>query len=196
MKYSLLFLLLFAFASTGLAQVKTEETRTTVNPKSGDTTVTMSTIIAKSEDITPRSQMIVVNPLKFFLFYNLTYFHRLSAGSAVGIGLQMPTLSGIDGFGINAELRFYPSSRSLRGFYFAPNIAYNRLSTTVFSKTVESSPLSIGVLLGWQWFPGDDFAMGLGLGMDYYTSTNSDRDLFSRYDGTVPVVRFDIGYAW
>jgi hypothetical protein len=187
-------LLLILFASTGLAQVKTEETRTTVNPRSGDTTITTSMIISKSEEIAPYDQMFVVNPLKFFLFYNLTYFHRLSSNAAFGIGLQMPTVGGINGFGVNAEVRFYPSKRSLRGFYVAPNISYNRL-TTVSDKVI-TSPFSVGALVGWQWFPGEDFALGLGLGLDYYTSAGPRDDLFGKYSGTLPAVRFDIGYAW
>jgi hypothetical protein len=196
MKTPLLLFLLVAVALTGFAQVKTDETRTSVNKQTGDTTVTTATVISSSIDITPHEQMIVVNPLKFILFYNLSYFHSLSPSSAIGIGLQMPTIGGIDGFGVNAEVRLYPSKRSLRGFYFAPNISYNHLTTTVFNKTVESSPFSIGVLLGWQWFPGDDFAMGLGLGVDYYTSAASGEDVFVKYSGTVPAIRFDIGYGW
>lgn len=194
MKSFAFILALLLLASTGAAQVKTDETRTTVNPTTGDTTVTVSTIITRSEDITPRNQMFVVNPLKFFLFYNLTYFHRLSANSALGIGLQMPTISGLDGFGVNAEVRFYPSQRALRGFYVAPNVSYSRL--TVISDEIVTTPFSFGALFGWQWFPGDDFAIGLGLGVDYYMSADSKNDALGHYDGTMPAVRFDIGYAW
>lgn len=181
------------FFQSAPGQIRTVETRTSVDSLSGDTTTTKSVILSKSEDITPRQSMIVVNPLKFFLFYNLSYFHRLSANAAAGIGFQAPTVSGIDGFGVNAEIRLYPSGKSLRGFYFAPNFSYNHLS----SGRVESSPTSAGVLLGWQWFPGDEFAMGLGLGMDYYFgSISNESDEWGKYDGTAPALRFDIGYAW
>ena len=61
-----------------LSQVRTEETRTSVDTVSGASTVTRSVIISHSEDITPRSEMIVVNPLKFFLFYNISYYRSLS----------------------------------------------------------------------------------------------------------------------
>ena len=104
-----------------------------------------------------------------------------------------PTLGGIDGFGINAEIRIYPSKKSLRGFYIAPNISYNNLS----AGGVTTNPFSIGALIGWQWFPGDDFAIGLGLGIDYYLGNVShEGDNLGSYKGTVPAVRFDIGYAW
>jgi hypothetical protein len=178
---------------TGFGQEKTNERKWTINPATGDTIYTESVAISKTEDITPRSSMIVINPLKFLLFYNLSYFHKINDGVAIGIGIQAPTLSGIDGFGINAEARFYPKGKNLRGFYFAPNISYNHLTI----EEVSSSPFSIGGLIGWQWFPGDQFAMGLGIGIDYYLGSISDKnDDFGRYDGTAPSLRFDIGYAW
>jgi len=177
------------------SQVRTEETKKTVDEKTGDTTLTRSVIIAQSEDITPRNHMIVINPLKFFLFYNLTYFQKASQNIGIGGGIQIPTLSGLTGFGVNAEMRLYPSGKTLRGFYFAPNISYNRLSGE--HSDVTTSAFSVGGLVGWQWFPGDDFAIGLGLGIDYYTgSTSQDENDFGSYDGTVPAIRFDIGYAW
>ncbi len=186
-------LLVLGCVSVGSAQERTKETRVTVDSLKGDTTYTKSVIISESEDITPRSSMIVINPLKFFFFYNITYIHKISPTMALGGGIQTPTLSGLDGFGVSAEMRLHPSGKSLRGFYVAPNISYNHLT----SGGVESSPFSFGLLVGWQWFPGDEFAMGLGLGVDYYTGSISDQDDdFGRYDGTAPMVRFDIGYAW
>jgi hypothetical protein len=138
--------------------------------------------------------MIVINPLKFLLFYNISYFHKISDKSVIGGGIQMPTISGVDGFGVNAEIRFHPSGKNLRGFYFAPNISYNSLSGN--DEGDESvSITSVGGLVGWQWFPGDQFAIGLGIGVDYYFFSGEDDD-FSDIDGTAPALRFDIGYAW
>jgi hypothetical protein len=155
--------------------------------------VTKSVIVSESEDITLRNGMITINPLKFLLFYNLTYYHRLSSSTAVGFGVQVPTLSGIDGFGGSAEFRIHPSRKSLRGFYVAPNMSF----TSLTARDVKTSPFSLGALIGWQWFPGDDFAMGLGIGVDYYFgSVSSDEENLTNYDGTAPALRFDIGYAW
>lgn len=174
-------------------QIRTEETRASVDTVRGDTTFAKSVIISQSEDITPRNAMIVINPLKFFLFYNLSYFQRLTPNVTIGGGMQAPTISGIDGIGLNAEIRLHPSGKALRGFYVAPNISYNILS----SGGVKTSPFSIGILGGWQWFPGDEFAMGLGIGIDYYIgSISDDEGDLDRYDGTAPALRFDIGYAW
>ncbi|MEW6702297.1 MAG: hypothetical protein AB1298_06215, partial [Bacteroidota bacterium] len=111
----------------------------------------------------------------------------------IGGGFQLPTLKEIYGFGVNAELRIHPSKKALRGFYVAPNFSFNNLTTSTSSS--DARVFSAGILFGWQWFPGDEFAMGLGIGIDRYFISNS-RDAFTSYDGNVPAVRFDIGYAW
>ena len=192
-KLFMILLACIAIFSIGFGQERTDERKWTIDPVTGDTIYSEAVIISQSEDITPRSSMIVINPLKFLLFYNISYFHKIDDGTAIGIGVQAPTISGIDGIGINAEVRFYPKGKNLRGFYFAPNVSYNHLSI----ENVSSSPFSAGVLVGWQWFPGDQFAMGLGIGIDYYFgSVSDDNDDFGRYDGTAPALRFDIGYAW
>jgi len=60
-----------------------------------------------------------------------------------------------------------------------------------------SNNFSLGGLIGWQCFPDDDFAIDLGLGIDYYiASVDRYSTAFSNYSGTLPAVRFDIGYAW
>ena len=178
---------------TTFSQVRVEETKKTVKEQQGDTTVTRSVTVSESEDITPRHHMIVINPLKFLLFYNISYYQRVSTNIGIGAGIQSPTIAGIDGIGFNAEVRFHPSGKTLRGFYFAPNISYNRLSGEESDATL--SIFSIGGLIGWQWFPGDDFAIGLGIGIDYYMASTEESD-FGKYDGTAPGLRFDIGYAW
>ncbi|MDX1702125.1 MAG: hypothetical protein R3250_15980, partial [Melioribacteraceae bacterium] len=127
MKLIITLFILLLFSNLANGQIKTEEKKKTIT-ESGDTVYTESTIISTLEDITPRNDMIVVNPLKFFIFYNLTYFHRTSENVALGAGFQIPTISGLGGFGLNLEARIYPSGKTLRGFYFAPNISYNRLT--------------------------------------------------------------------
>ena len=96
-------LLSLTLSYTTFAQVKTEEKKTSVNKTTGDTLMTESVIISQSEDITPRDHMLVINPLKFLLFYNLSYFHNVSNSIVVGGGFQIPTLGGVHGFGLNAD---------------------------------------------------------------------------------------------
>lgn len=188
----ILFLFLLAAPQISFSQDKTTETKITTDTK-GKSDTTQAVIISKTEDITPRTNMIVINPLKFFLFYNLSYFRKVDDNLALGAGFQMPTLRGINGFGVNAEVRIYPSRKALRGFYVAPNFSFNNLTTS--SSSSDARVFSVGVLVGWQWFPGDEFALGSGIGIDRYFISNS-KDAFNSYDGNVPAVRFDIGYAW
>lgn len=190
---SLVLLIGLAIFASGFGQERTDEKKWTIDPVTGDTIYSEATIISQSEDITPRSSMIIINPLKFLLFYNISYFHKINDGLAVGGGIQMPTISGLNGFGVNAEARFYPKGKNLKGFYFAPNASYNNLSSDGSDASV--SITSVGGLVGWQWFPGEQFAMGLGIGVDYYFFSG-DSDVYTKLDGTVPLLRFDIGYAW
>jgi hypothetical protein len=184
-------LLVIGLSGSTIAQIRTEGTKTSRDSTTGVVTTTTYVEERQEEDITPRHNMITINPLKFFLFYNLNYYHSIGKNMALGGGLQMPTISEISGFGANLEFRFYPSNHSLRGFYVAPNVSYNSMSDGGFDATVST----VGVLLGWQWFPGDDFAMGLGIGVDEYFLSGSE-DVFSGYHGLAPALRFDIGYAW
>jgi len=190
---SLVLLIGLAIFASGFGQERTDEKKWTIDPVTGDTIYSEATIISQSEDITPRSSMIIINPLKFLLFYNISYFHKINDRLAVGGGIQMPTISGLNGFGVNAEARFYPKGKNLKGFYFAPNVSYNNLSSDGSDASV--SITSVGGLVGWQWFPGEQFAMGLGIGVDYYFFSG-DSDVYTKLDGTVPLLRFDIGYAW
>ena len=193
--------------SPAIAQEKKVETRTEIDSVTGQRKVITAETISTTEDITPRQHMLVINPLKFFWMYNLSYYTRIDKSMVVGGGLQMPAISGFNGWGANAEVRFHPSGKAMRGFYVAPNVSYNSLSTDFSdfggdgSDELTSSAISVGALVGWQWFPGDDFAIGLGIGVDYYFLTADANDsegnnAFDSYDGTFPALRFDIGYAW
>jgi len=189
--------LFYLFAATFLltsflaAQVRTGEKTIIVDKVTGDTTYTESIIISESEDITPRNSMIIINPLKFIVFYNISYYHKISKSTVLGIGIQTPTFDGLTGIGLNAEVRFHPTGKNMRGFYVAPNISFNSISSEGGDDS--ENIITIGGLLGWQWFPGDQFAMGLGIGVDYYSGVTSDDDF---PEGFAPALRFDIGYAW
>jgi hypothetical protein len=190
---SITMMVLVAMLTSGYGQERTDERKWTIDPATGDTIFTKSVIISEFEDITPRNSMIVINPLKFLLFYNISFYYKINDAAAIGAGVQMPTPKDVSGFGLSAEARYYPKGNNLSGFYFAPNISYNSLTDDEENETV--SIASIGGLVGWQWFPGDQFAMGLGIGVDYYFFSGDDED-FDDYNGFAPALRFDIGYAW
>ena len=209
MKYLLALLTITLFTTLASAQVTTTEDKREVKTEkdSAGATVTVTHAVTTTNEVTPRNDMIVINPLKFFLFYNLSYYHKLDQHWAVGGGLQTPTISGLSGIGVNLEGRYYPGTHNLRGFYIAPNFSFNSLSADAYdyadgsstTHTESVTSTSIGALLGWQWFPGDDFAIGLGIGYDYYWfNGKSNGYSFSTgsLKGSVPAFRFDIGYGW
>ena len=122
MKTLLLALLIgAAMLTSGFAQERTDERKWTIDPETGDTIYTEAVIITESEDITPRSSMIVINPLKFLLFYNISYFYKLNDATAIGGGIQMPTISGLNSF-IFREISklFDPKCHSLPFLYILP----------------------------------------------------------------------------
>jgi hypothetical protein len=213
MKYLLALAAILVLVSTANAQETTTEDKREVRTEkdsAGSTVITSSTRTTRDE-VTPRNDMIVLNPLKFFLFYNLSYIHKMDKHWAVGGGLQTPTIHGLSGIGANLEGRYYPGTHNLRGFYVAPNFSFNSLSAETYdyyydgtssqqtTRKESVTTTSIGALLGWQWFPGDDFAIGLGIGLDYYWFSGKSHDYtfsMSSVNGTVPAFRFDIGYGW
>jgi len=85
MKTLILSLLIsLAMFLSALGQDRTNETRITVDTETGDTVITESVIILLTEDITPRRHMFIINPLKFLLFYNISYFQKVSDNVVVG----------------------------------------------------------------------------------------------------------------
>jgi len=209
MKFVLAIFFSCSLYGVAFAQTKTVETKTTRDTVTGKITTTTDTILSESEDIRRINNMITINPLKFIVFYNLSYYRALSPSIAIGGGLQLPTLHGFGGVGASGEMRIYPSGKALRGFYIAPNVSYTYItysysfpdgSGNFNSYNSSGNTSTVGFLLGWQWFPGDEFAIGLGLGMDYYfLSTNAGAQYvnFGAFgNGAAPALRFDIGYAW
>ena len=192
----ILAVLVILAVTTATAQERSEETVTTTD-STGTTTTVKIVRVTETEDISVTKNLIVINPLKFFVLYNIGYVRAVTPSIAVGGSIQTPTMQGVSGFGFNLEGRFYPSARHLRGFYVAPNISQNWLGSDESDESVTS--FSVGVLVGWQWFPGDDFGLGLGIGIDRYfldSSNGDETNIFSPFNGTAPALRVDIGYAW
>jgi hypothetical protein len=84
MKQVFFFIILSSVIS--FAQDKTIEKRSTKD-STGKIVVTESEIISKTEDVIPRNYMIVFNPLKFFLFYNISFYIKTSPTLALGFGV-------------------------------------------------------------------------------------------------------------
>jgi hypothetical protein len=201
------------------AQIEVQQHKISIDSATGKRTVSNDTIVKTEEEITPYTDMLNVNPLKFLIAYNVNWMHKLSSNTAIGfgaeIGSSLENELGGTSWGFLGEFRFYPSKRSLHGFYVAPNFSFTQSSNVSYYTTDASGNfsygystqrmLSIGILAGWQWFPGSDFSMGFAFGIDDYIPLNQisgnqyeDYNLLGGLDGkgTSPTLRFDLGYAW
>jgi hypothetical protein len=208
--------LLLVLTATGLAQTKrTEETKTesqtNVDSTSGKvTTVSTVTSVASTEDITPRTHMISSDPIKFWQFYNISYYRAISPQIVVGGGIQLPTALGdreMTGFGVNLEARFYLSGKPFRGFHLNPVFTFNSISYESYmwdsqgptNAKIKDTPASIGLLMGWHWYPWEEFGTQIAFGADYNISGTSESGILglaSEKVGVVPSARFTVGYSW
>jgi hypothetical protein len=203
-------LLTLLISGATFAQIRTTETRSTKDTTINGVTTTVTTTISETEDITPHNNMLTVSPVKYIVFYNLTYYRKLSDMWVIGAGLSGPTFGGkidnstsIGGYGINLEARYYPKGTAPLGFYIAPNFYYNTVSVTD-GTNYEYLWMTGGILLGFQFFPTQDFSVGCGIGVDYFVPTEKrdgqtvSADNQDILPGTrmLPAIRFDFGYAW
>ena len=218
MKHLLHVTLFLVFAAiSASAQVKSEETVTTTDTSGRTTTISVTTL-SKTEDITPRTDIILMSPIEFIQYYNISYIHSIANNMAIGGGFRLAHDLTEDfnveiDFGITLEGRFYPGKKAVKGFYLAPNAAVNWLANHEYTYDYDPQTgrtnqhdnkttglgFTVGLMSGWQFFPWEEMAMGVGLGFEHRilaTSTTGE-NMFFDYDGrTVPALRFDIGYAW
>jgi len=201
------------------AQTKTTEAKTTETQKQIDSTTgkviesSVVTSIATTEDITVRQNMIYIDPVKFFGMFNIGYQRAITPLFTVGGVVQSPTqLSDATGFGVIAEGRYYPGAKAFRGFHVGATLSYNSISFEHYnyeSEAVEEAtidPVSLGAVIGWHWYPWDDFAVELALGADYTfngVKKNGSAEYFAddapfvnNVQGILPSFRVHFGYAW
>lgn len=206
--------LIAILALTTAASSQTKRVESTTTETKADTAngkvVTNSTVttVSTSEDITPRRHMISSDPFKFWLFYNMSYYHAITPNIVVGGGFQTPTALAdreISGFGVNLEGRYYIGGKPFRGFHINPTISFNSISYERFdwdassTERVKDTPFSIGLLMGWHWYPWDEFGTQVAFGADYNINGTTEEDLLglgSHKEGIVPTGRFTVGYSW
>jgi hypothetical protein len=199
---------------TAAASSQTKRVESTTTETKADTTdgkvVTNSTVttVATSEDITPRHHMISSDPFKFWLYYNVSYYYAITPHIVVGGGIQTPTAlpdREISGFGVNLEGRFYLGGKPFRGFHINPVLSINTLTYERYdwdasgNERITDTPVSLGLLMGWHWYPWDEFGTQIAFGADYNFSATSEEGLLglgSHKEGIIPTARFTVGYSW
>jgi hypothetical protein len=214
MRTGLVVLLLLLGTSEVFGQTITIEKRISRDSATGVTTVSWDTIIGKSEDITPINNMIIIDPISFIWRFNARYYRTLSRTVTISLGGNYDWFNGLpdigSAFGFNAELRLYPNKNAPHGFYMAPDISYDVATGQYSGLDANGNPTSssvsmitMGALFGWQWFPSDNFCLGLALGFDDYIHVSGPTDVYgfntifgNTITGILPAIRFDIGFGW
>lgn len=185
---------LFMLNSIALSQTRRESEDIIINEK-GDTTRTKTITIYTEEEIAPPQHMLYLDPFSFFINYNIGYMQMVSSKVAFGGALILPAAQDVSGMAIELEGRVYPGGKGLGGFYVAPRFTYSTLRI----RPTNDVTVALAGFVGWQWFPANDFGIGLGVGYERFFSRIDDGEnnsLFGVYGNGRPAIRFDIGYVW
>ena len=158
--------------------------------------------------------MIVIDPFKFWQFYNLSYYHAILPRLALGVGAQIPASFGerdLEGVGFTAEARFQLSEALFDGPYVGAALWFDRFRHDEYipadqreygdpsSRTLDESHLSTGALLGWHISIWEGLGAEASVGVEYNISPTTEANtpsIGSHNGGFVPAARMMIGYAW
>jgi hypothetical protein len=138
-----------------------------------------------------QSNAIKANPLGLaFGVANAGYeFTTKDAQTATVSGIYYD-VSGISGFGLGAEYRFYFSSgEALKGWHAGPSLGYLSLEDN-FDTT--ASAFTIGGEAGHQWVFDNGFLIDVFAGVGYV----SGGDDLAGLDSAAIGLGFSLGYAW
>lgn len=113
--------------------------------------------------------------------YNFFYERALGSKTSLQLGGGFINLTssgtGLTGFSVTPEFRFYPSGKSPKGFYLAPFGRYNSLSLKVTDGSgIEGkatlTSIGAGLSIGNQWIFGDIVSLDLFAGPVFNASSN------------------------
>src|SRR5205085_5725477 len=120
--------------------------------------------------------MISINPLKFFLLYNINYSRVLTPWMVATLGIQAPTTLMDDqpgGVGLNLEMSFYLLGDAFEGVHITPNASFNTITYTPdgvdpeLGATKTEKNVTAGLLVGWHWQPWKNVVTEYAIGADY-----------------------------
>lgn len=133
-------------------------------------------------------------------YTGIAYLRRVADHHAVGgfarfvyrpVGAYLPR-----GVGAGLLYRFYPGGQALWRFHYSAQAEYLEAWLTG-DRATATGGLGIGLTLGWQWFPIEDFGVGFSIGQQYVAPLKSiTNDALAQLFGFRPLLSFDLGYAW
>jgi hypothetical protein len=140
------------------------------------------------------ANMISVNPLRYFDFYEASYYRKISCSGIIGMEAMVPSESDISGWGAALEYRHYFFHNAFPGFYLAPRAAYHDLKSEKTKK--EKSLFTVAFIAGWQFVFSDTWTLGAGFGIEVLGKEEEDKPEYDRYSGTAPFLRLELGLLW
>jgi len=151
----------------------------------------------RSQGQTPAAQaavpehLISGSPLTLLAnWFNGEYERTLNNGTTVGISGGWLDLDEDDYTGVTGILRYYPRQRAFQGFYIGARGGFFRVD----DGEKESTPLGLGLDIGYGWLlgPGGSLYIGLGLGVTRLLAGNLDHA-----SATIPMIRLvNVGIAF
>lgn len=145
-------------------------------------------------DCNRRLNMIVTNPARYMNFYNISYYRKLACFAVLGGGLMTPSASNLNGWGANLEYRHYFFNQAFPGFYIAPRLAYHSWSSDEAKE--DKTLFTFGAVAAWQFLFAEQWALGMGFGVEILSDSQNQSSVYNKYTGTVPLIRIELGYAF
>jgi hypothetical protein len=188
------------------AQERTEETVITSEGSSGTSDTTKRIVITDREDLREFDNMVMIDPIKFMMWINASYYRVLSDRMALGATAQVASAlfrDDVSGFGLQADVLFYPAGKVFRGFRLGGMASFSSVTQETFETTgpisVTDNPTTIGPMIGWtSWFT-DDLAIDLSIGGEF-TLNNISYAVWPYWQEEsgkfYPFMSAKIGYAW
>ena len=134
---------------------------------------------------------VKVNPIGLvFGIANAGYEFEVNDSQTVTVSGIYYGLTGISGFGIGGEYRFYLTDDSFRGWHAGPAVGYLGLSEKITDSS--SGFFSIGGEGGHQWIVGENIVLDAFIGISVLTGSGN----FSTLNTVSPTLGFSVGYAW
>jgi hypothetical protein len=160
------------------------------------------------KEVSTDKNVLKVNTLSLFLgtgsiFYEHGFSEKISGQLGVGYLGYKAGGTKFSGLFLTPEVRFYPKSNAIDGFYLAPYVRYQNLSLSVDADKGSMTSMGGGLAFGRQWITNSGFTMDLFFGGHYSSAkfkaeTGAGEETFNlgAFKGFKPRIGFALGFAF
>lgn len=165
-------------------------------------------IPVKAQETSSEKNVLKVNTLSLIfgtgsIFYEHGFSEKISGQLGVGYLGYKAGGTKFSGLFLTPEVRFYPKSSAIDGFYIAPYVRYQNLSLTITDGKGSLSSMGGGLAFGRQWITKSGFTMDLFFGGHYSSAnfkaeSNATEESFNikAFKGFKPRIGFALGFAF